>query len=333
MANSNSSTSTPIKISAVIPTYNREQLIGRAIRSALAQKYPALEIIVVDDGSSDNTSRQVQEFGDKVIYVFQPNSGVSAARNLGVERSRGDWVAFLDSDDAWEPFHLSRMADAITETNGTAALYFSDLQHPESQGGSRLWERCRFQIAEKWQLSSNASEWAMMTIQPMMLQASVILKSAYKRVGGLPEQFRTREDTFLFHKLALEHTICAVAGCGTVMYADDNIRLSDVYSSDSSKMFDRASVLMYKELCEMTLSEQRHHKFFARSLSEAYVSLSRQLWRERDYSGSAANLMHSFLVSPTVCFREVGHSIRRRSGSNPRTGSDVAERVDVPTIR
>lgn len=308
--------SIPVKISAVIPTYNREQLIGRAIRSALAQEYAALEIIVVDDGSSDNTLRQVQEFGDKVVYLFQPNSGVSAARNRGVERSRGEWVAFLDSDDAWEPFHLSRMAEAITETGGAAALYFSDLQHPKSQGGSRLWERCEFQIAKKWQLSSNASEWTMMTIQPMMLQASVILKSAYQRLGGLPEQFRTREDTFLFHKIALAHTICAVAGCGTIMYSDDNIRLSDVYGSDSSMMFDRASVLMYKELCEMTVSEQRHHEFFARSLSEAYVSLSRQLWRERDYSRSAANLMHSFLVNPAVCFREIRRSVRRRSSSN-----------------
>src|SRR5262249_39071043 len=159
--------------------------------------------------------------------------GVSAARNRGVREAEADWIAFLDSDDSWDCSHLSRIVDAISATNGAAALYFSDLQLCESPGGSRLWQRCNFEISVQWQMAQNSAEWAMMTIQPMMLQASVIRKSTYLDLGGLPESLRTREDTFFFHKIALAQPICAVAGCGTVMHSDDSIRLSKVYSSQS----------------------------------------------------------------------------------------------------
>ena len=76
-----------IGISAVIPTYNRGHLVGRAIESALAQEYGPSEIIVVDDGSSDGTRQVVQSYGEKVRYLYQPNAGVSAARNRGVKEA------------------------------------------------------------------------------------------------------------------------------------------------------------------------------------------------------------------------------------------------------
>lgn len=306
--------STPTRITAVIPTYNRAQLLGRAIRSVLAQRYPASEVIVVDDGSSDNTRQVVQEFGDRVRYLFQPNSGVSAARNHGVRNAEADWIAFLDSDDSWDDSHLYRIAAAISDTNGSAALYFSDMQLCKTQGSSRLWERCNFEITGKWQVALNSSEWARLDIQPMMLQASVIRKSAYMDLGGLPESLRTREDTFFFHKIALEHTLCAVAGCGTLMHADDDIRLSKVYSPNSSVVFDKASISMYEELRELTRSKPSYHKYYTRSLSEAYLGFSRNLWRERDYTGVVSNLMRSFIASPFICLKELSRSLGRYVG-------------------
>jgi len=266
----------------------------------------------VDDGSSDDTRLVVQEFGDRVKYLFQPNSGVSAARNRGVQKAEADWIAFLDSDDSWDDSHLYRIAAAISDTNATAALYFSDLRLCESQGSFRLWKRCNFKINGQWQMDLNSSEWALMGIQPMMLQASVIRKSAYLDLGGLPESLRTREDTFFFHKIALAHSICAVAGCGTVMHADDNIRLSRVYSSQASVVFDKASITMYRELRELTKSQPSSHKFYADALGEAYLGLTRNLWREREYLGCTSSLMRSFVASPYVCLRELVGSIERR---------------------
>jgi len=79
-----------IQISAVIPVYNREKTIARAIESVLAQEYPPAEIIVIDDGSKDATREIVQKYGDKVRYVYQDNAGVAAARNRGVSEAKLD---------------------------------------------------------------------------------------------------------------------------------------------------------------------------------------------------------------------------------------------------
>ena len=115
------------RIAAVIPAYDRERTIARAIESILAQTWPAAEIIVVDDGSRDDTRRVVERFGERVRCVTQANAGASAARNRGVREAKQPWVAFLDSDDHWRPQHLERIARAIRATDGRAALYFADL--------------------------------------------------------------------------------------------------------------------------------------------------------------------------------------------------------------
>jgi glycosyltransferase involved in cell wall biosynthesis len=95
-------------ISVIIPTYNRATCLGEAIQSVLDQDYFArngpssFELLVVDDGSTDKTSDVVHSFGNRVKYHFQPNRGVSAARNKGLDLAQGEYIAFLDSDDLWE---------------------------------------------------------------------------------------------------------------------------------------------------------------------------------------------------------------------------------------
>jgi glycosyltransferase involved in cell wall biosynthesis len=93
-------TSDPL-VSAVIPTHNYGEYVCAAVQSALAQTYPNLEVIVVDDGSTDDTRERLRVFGDKITYIYQDNKCVASARNTGVRAARGDWIAFLDSDDTW----------------------------------------------------------------------------------------------------------------------------------------------------------------------------------------------------------------------------------------
>lgn len=99
--------------SVVIAVYNGEKTIAKAINSILKQTFTAKEIIIIDDGSSDNTKEQVDSFGDKVIYYYQENSGVSAARNKGVEVATGEWICFLDADDWYYENRLQRHADLL----------------------------------------------------------------------------------------------------------------------------------------------------------------------------------------------------------------------------
>lgn len=92
-----------MKISVIIPTHNRAHVLDRAIESVLAQTLKASEIVIVDDGSTDNTAELVRSRFPECHYVYQDNQGVSSARNLGIRIASGDWLAFLDSDDEWLP--------------------------------------------------------------------------------------------------------------------------------------------------------------------------------------------------------------------------------------
>ena len=101
------------KFSVIIATYNSAHTLSKAIDSVLEQSYLAYEIVIVDDGSTDDTFLVVSNYGDKVRYHLQGNSGVSAARNKGAEMARGDWLAFLDADDWYYPQRLYWHAELL----------------------------------------------------------------------------------------------------------------------------------------------------------------------------------------------------------------------------
>jgi glycosyltransferase involved in cell wall biosynthesis len=100
-------------VSVIIPTYNRAQYIAEMIEGVLAQTHRETEILVVDDGSQDNTAEVVKQFGDRVRYVWQQNSERAVARNNGLKLSRGEFVIFPDADDCWLPEALSEMLDTM----------------------------------------------------------------------------------------------------------------------------------------------------------------------------------------------------------------------------
>ena len=132
-----------MKISVTIPTFNRAHLIGHAIDSVLAQTYADVEIIVIDDGSTDNTADVVAKYGDRVRYYRQPNGGLGAARNAGLDRATGDVIAFLDSDDYWFDFKLSLQADLMTK-RPDIDFVFTEFSILKDDGrvvphGSRTW--------------------------------------------------------------------------------------------------------------------------------------------------------------------------------------------------
>ena len=104
-----------MKISVIIPTYNRKSFLKRSVDSVLKQTLKPHEIIIVDDGSSDGTSSMIKESYPAINLIRQENKGVSAARNIGIRSSSGDWVCFLDSDDEWKKNKLKSQQLAITQ--------------------------------------------------------------------------------------------------------------------------------------------------------------------------------------------------------------------------
>jgi glycosyltransferase involved in cell wall biosynthesis len=108
-------------VSVIIPAFRAERTIRRALDSVLSQTVPAAEIIVVDDGSPDDLASVVAEYGDRVRLIRKPNGGAASARNAGIEAASGDFVAFLDADDYWEPAKLERQL-AIFQRHPELAL-------------------------------------------------------------------------------------------------------------------------------------------------------------------------------------------------------------------
>lgn len=132
-------------VSVVIPTYNRGSLIGETLESVFAQTYPRLEVIVVDDGSTDDTEAVVARFGGRIIYIRQQNQGLAASRNVGLARATGEFVAWQDSDDLWNPEktavqlgYLRRRPDTVcigSDFSAFSADGFFDRSHVRSYYG------------------------------------------------------------------------------------------------------------------------------------------------------------------------------------------------------
>ena len=109
-------------VSVIIPAYKAKLYVAEAIESVLAQAYTHFEIIVIDDGSTDGSAEVVKQFS-VVQYCFQPNAGISAARNYGIERTQGDFFAFLDADDVWDKNKLTLQLTAFEENPGLDIVF------------------------------------------------------------------------------------------------------------------------------------------------------------------------------------------------------------------
>lgn len=122
-------------ISVIIPTYNRANFLHQAIESVLAQTYKNWELIIVDDGSTDNTSELVRKFTDKrIIYLYQENRGASAARNKGIQKAKGEYIAFLDSDDAWLSRKIEKQLDIFKISRFNPGVVCAGVQYIDYNG-------------------------------------------------------------------------------------------------------------------------------------------------------------------------------------------------------
>jgi glycosyltransferase involved in cell wall biosynthesis len=204
------------KISVVIPTYNRAAKVRPTIESVLAQTFLDLEVIVVDDGSSDDTGKVLAEvFGDRIRYYAQTNQGVSIARNRGIAEARGEWIAFLDSDDLWEPNKLELQLKALEEFSAHCSACYTDvrlLNHPET--------RTLFQMAdgvcphrETVGVNTNVLD---VLVRPggggmvVCISSLVARADAVRRVGGFDPTLGFYADSEFMFRLALLTGFCFV---------------------------------------------------------------------------------------------------------------------------
>lgn len=187
-------------VSVVIPTYNRARTIGKAIDSVLAQSFQDLEVIVVDDGSQDDTSEVLSRFGSRIRLIRQENCGVSAARNAGIREARGKWIAFLDSDDEWRPEKLARQMDCLKKYStkvcftrcvtgqGEAIRDIDDIIPATNKSETHYFENPVDLICH-------------LKCHPQV-QSMVVEKQLLEKAGAFDESLYAAEDTRLIYNLA-----------------------------------------------------------------------------------------------------------------------------------
>lgn len=209
-----------MQFSVVVALYNKSQTIGRAIKSILKQSYGELEVVVVDDGSTDNGAKVVENFKDsRMRLVRQNNSGVSSARNKGISIANYSLIAFLDADDVWKPCFLDTIVELI-RGYPDAVWYGTNY---ERKTGNRKVLACN-KISSDFIGKTDDFFGLAVGELPIHISSVVIRRAALSRVGMFPEGVKYGEDQDLFCRLALHDPLIYNAKICTTYFLDSENR-------------------------------------------------------------------------------------------------------------
>lgn len=191
-------------VSVVIPTFNRAGIIGETIENIFQQTYPRIELIVVDDGSTDGTEAVLRSCGSRIRWVTQQNAGPGAARNRGIAMARGEIIAFQDSDDVWHPTKIARQVSVLERAGKSAVCCICNCIMEVGDGRVlRSFESAPITPPIEEGLWLNPAE-VLATRFILFNQAIAIRRNVLERIGGFDESFRLLEDMELALRLSLE---------------------------------------------------------------------------------------------------------------------------------
>jgi glycosyltransferase involved in cell wall biosynthesis len=190
-------------VSTIIPVYNAEKFLTKTVESVLAQSYSNIELLVVNDGSTDRSGEIARSFGDQIKYIEKPNGGVSSARNLGVGESKGDLIAFLDADDLWAPNKIEKQVAKFIELN-LPALILSGVMFIDEYG-----KRISDSLApDQKELIEN-----ILLLRPntgYFASTGVLPRSLFRDVGGFDENLSTSADADFLCRASVAYEIFSV---------------------------------------------------------------------------------------------------------------------------
>jgi glycosyltransferase involved in cell wall biosynthesis len=194
----------PIRVSAIIATYNRAYIVGEAIESILNQTYKNVEVVVVDDGSTDDTQEKLKQYGDRIRIAYQKNSGPAAAWNRGISESRGEVVAFLGSDDIWLPTFVERQVSVLQRAGEEVPCSLSNswLRFVDGRG-STSFQHVLLEPLYEDGIWLNAAE-VLATRFVLFGQTVAIRRTALEKAGGFDETLWFLEDYDLALKLSVQ---------------------------------------------------------------------------------------------------------------------------------
>ncbi|RJP28761.1 MAG: glycosyltransferase [Candidatus Omnitrophota bacterium] len=271
-------TRTP-KISVIIPTYNRANYISVAIHSVLNQTYHNWEIIVIDDGSNDSTKEVIRPYLDNISYFYQNNQGEASARNIGINRSKGEFIAFLDSDDLWLPDKLKIQISRL-ESNDQLSLTYCRAKMIDSHG-----------IFMGYKPTTPALSTRDFLYGARLPMTVLVKRKVFDEVGLFDTNIKVGVDTDLWLRLSMDHKIDYLDEPLAVIRAhNDNI------SIDKKSMY-LGSINTLNKLISNKIVNNFDKRELNNLLAKQYYLLARECnytYRERksafSYCFSALNL-------------------------------------------
>lgn len=296
-----------MRISAIIPAYNRARLLPLTLRSLLAQSVPADEVIVVDDGSNDGTAEVAEAFGGTVRVIRQANAGPAAARNAGFRASRGRFIHFFDSDDVALPNKHEVQVRSLEESGADIAYgpwvkgSFTDVGfHPENA------------ILQQHGLPRGDLIRALLTNWSIVPHACLFRRSIVERVGGFPEDLFGTEDQMMFLNCLLEGAK-VVHSPGTLeLYRSDNLgKITDATQGQGRHLREWARFLLSAaRRCEAGGINPKSWFGFRRRIWEALSDINRSGVSSPEIEAGLAELLEG---GPPWFLYSIERELRRKS--------------------
>ncbi len=266
-------------VSVIIPTFNRAHVLGKCIDSVLNQSYQNLEVIIIDDGSTDNTKSVLSHYKDHIKVIYQNNSGVSSARNAGVANANGKYIAFLDSDDSWHKDKLKIQLEKFENNN--IALMACNAELVDITGNRTI-------IYDDSIPEFSILDFFDIYCHPYLgIPNVVLLKDVFNEMNGFNEELKTAEDIDLFLRVALKYNVGLVNNILTEIHVSN-----DSISAGMDSYIDNIFVLeelQRKNRFKFNGKEQLVNKV----MSKLYNEYARSLLWSRQYSDATNKLFVS----------------------------------------
>ncbi len=314
-------------VSVIIPTYNRGYIIDKAIDSVLSQTYSPIELIVVDDGSNDNTKDIIKQYGDSVRYIYQNNSGLAVARNTGLSAASGEFIAFQDSDDIWLPWKLT-VQTAMMRKFPELALVWTDMiaVTPEGQIIQNKYIRSMYAVYKKISIDEHminggsltelvpnlplelnqakfyyGNIYSAMFFGNLVHPPTALLRRKHLRLsGGLDITYAwTCEDYEFFWRLS-KYGLCGMIDSSSILY---RVEATDQLTKPNLLLYvARGNLLALKQkLKDKTAIIDATSKEIRFQLSNAYNWVANEEIKSSDgeYINALISYLKSFLINPT----------------------------------
>ena len=291
------------RVSVVIPTFNRWPLLAEAVNSVLAQSYRDFELIVVDDGSTDATAKELPKMNSRLRFLSTPRRGVAAARNLGVREARGHYVAFLDSDDLW----LSRKLEKQTQ--------FMQ-QHPEFHicQTDETWMRNGVRVNPKIIHQKPSGDIFSRSLELCLVSPSAVMmtKALFERTGGFDEAFPVCEDYDLWLRISAQHQVPLIPDRLTIKRGGHADQLSR-----SVWGMDRYRILALQKVLSSNLDRGREAAAFKMLRQKVAIVAGGARKRGREEEARTLEALVAQLEQEKLNGRERNPDLREPEGISP----------------